>query len=127
LIRNSLELCGWKDRKALAVAYAPSARRPRPKRQAAPWTLYCRPLKHRFPAIVKAWRSTLTHVILLFAFPPRCAVIYTTNALESAHARVRKIIKTRGHFRSDEAAATLIWLALRNITGPRRLITGKPP
>ena len=43
-------------------------------------------------------------------------MIYTTNALESVHARVRKIIKTRGHFPTDEAATKLIWLALRNIT-----------
>ena len=43
-------------------------------------------------------------------------VIYTTNALESVHARLRKIIKTRGHFPTDEAATKLIRLALRNIT-----------
>jgi len=43
-------------------------------------------------------------------------VIYTTNALESVNARVRKIINTRGHFPTDEAATKLIWLALRNIT-----------
>jgi transposase-like protein len=43
-------------------------------------------------------------------------VIYTTNALESVHARLRKIIKTRGHFPNDEAATKLLWLALRNLT-----------
>jgi putative transposase len=43
-------------------------------------------------------------------------VIYTTNAIESIHARLRKIIKSRGHFPSDEAATKLIWLALKNIT-----------
>jgi transposase-like protein len=43
-------------------------------------------------------------------------VIYTTNAIESINARLRKIIKTRGHFPSDDAATKLIWLALRNIT-----------
>ncbi len=42
-------------------------------------------------------------------------VIYTTNAIESVNARVRKIIKTRGHFLTDEAATKLIWLALRNV------------
>jgi len=36
--------------------------------------------------------------------------------LESVNARLRKIIKTRGHFPSDDAATKLIWLALRNIT-----------
>lgn len=43
-------------------------------------------------------------------------MVYTTNAIESLNARLRKIIKTRGHFPTDEAAAKLIWLALRNIT-----------
>jgi len=43
-------------------------------------------------------------------------VLYTTNALESVHAHLRKILKTRGHFPTDEAATKLIWLALRNIT-----------
>jgi len=42
--------------------------------------------------------------------------VCTTNALESVHAQLRKIIKTRGHFPTDEAATKLIWLALRNIT-----------
>ena len=43
-------------------------------------------------------------------------MIYTTNAIESVNARLRKILKTRGHFPNDEAATKLIWLALRNIT-----------
>ena len=56
-------------------------------------------------------------MIPFFAFPPAMRrVIDTTNALESVHAQLRKIIKTRGHFPTDEAATKLIWLALRNIT-----------
>ena len=56
-------------------------------------------------------------MIPFLAFPPDVRrVIYTTNALESVHARLRKIIKTRGHFPNDDAATKLIWLALRNIT-----------
>ena len=43
-------------------------------------------------------------------------MIYSTNAIESVNARLRKILKTRGHFPSDDAATQLIWLALRNIT-----------
>ena len=57
-------------------------------------------------------------MIPAFAFPPAVRkVIYTANAIESVNARLRKIIKTRGHFPTDEAATKLIWLALRNITG----------
>lgn len=56
-------------------------------------------------------------MIPFFAFPPEVRrVIYTTNAIESINAQLRKIIKTRGHFPSDDAATKLIWLALRNIT-----------
>lgn len=43
-------------------------------------------------------------------------IIYTTNAIENINSQMRKIIKTRGHFPTDEAATKLIWLALRNIT-----------
>ena len=55
-------------------------------------------------------------MIPFFAFPPEVRrVIYTTNVIESLHMQLRKIIKTRGHFPSDEAATKLLWLALRNI------------
>lgn len=43
-------------------------------------------------------------------------VIYTTNALENVNRQLRKVLKTRGQFPTDEAATKLIWLALRNIT-----------
>jgi putative transposase len=118
LIRNSLDLAGWQDRKALAVALraiytaanADAAAAAREAFAAGPWG-------QRFPTIARMWRQAWDHVIPFFAFPPDVRrVIYTTNALESVHARVRKIIKTRGHFPTDEAATKLIWLALRNIT-----------
>ena len=52
-----------------------------------------------------AWRRAWDRVIPFFAFPPAIRrVIYTTNAIESINARLRKIIKTRGHFPSDDAA-----------------------
>jgi len=118
LIRNSLAFAGWKDRKGLAVALravytAASAEAARAALDAfadGPWG-------RRFPMIATLWRRAWEHVIPFFAFPPEVRrVIYTTNALESVHARIRKIIKTRGHFPTDDAATKLIWLALRNIT-----------
>ena len=75
------------------------------------------PWGQKFPTVTAAWKRAWSHVIPFFAFPPSIRrVIYTTNAIESIHARLRKIIKTRGHFPSDEAATKLIWLALKNIT-----------
>ena len=71
----------------------------------------------KYPTVVAAWRRAWDRVIPFFAFPPAVRrVIYTTNAIESINARLRKIIKSRGHFPSDDAATKLIWLALRNIT-----------
>ena len=49
-------------------------------------------------------------------------MIYTTNAIESLNTQLRKIIKTRGHFPSDDAATKLIWLALRNM--PAKSVPG---
>ena len=75
------------------------------------------PWGQKFPTVVAAWRRAWVHVVPFFAFPPDVRrLIYTTNALESVHAQIRKIIKTRGQFPTDEAATKLIWLALRNIT-----------
>jgi transposase-like protein len=70
----------------------------------------------KYPAIVPAWERQWEHVTPVLAYPREVRrIIYTTNALESVNMCVRKIIKTRGHFPSDEAATKLIYLALRNI------------
>jgi putative transposase len=61
--------------------------------------------------IRQAWRRAWEHVVPLFAFPPAIRkMIYTTNAVESLHRSLRKIIKTRG----DEVALKLLFLAIRN-------------
>ena len=118
LLRNSLEYANWKERKPLATALraiytapgADAAMSALDEFERGPWG-------RRFPTVVASWRRAWAHVIPFFAFPPEIRrVIYTTNALESLNARVRKIIKTRGHFPNDDAATKLIWLALRNIS-----------
>ena len=118
LIRNSLDYAGWKERRPLAAAIRPiytaasaeAAEAELDDFAAGPWG-------QKFPTVVAAWRRAWTNVIPFFAFPPHVRrVIYTTNSIESVNAQLRKIIKTRGHFPSDDAASKLIWLALRNIT-----------
>jgi putative transposase len=118
LIRHSLDFANWKERKTLAVALRPIYTAPTADAASAALDAFARgPWGIKFPTVVAAWRRAWTHVIPFFAFPPDVRrVIYTTNALESVHAQLRKIIKTRGHFPNDEAATKLIWLALRNIT-----------
>ena len=118
LIRNSLDYASWKDRKALAAAIKPIYTAPSAEAAQAELDAFEQgPWGQRFPTVAASWRRVWDKVIPFFAFPPEVRrVIYTTNAIESVNARLRKIIKTRGHFPSDDAATKLIWLALRNIT-----------
>lgn len=118
LIRNSLDYAGWKDRKELAKALRPIYAAVSAEAALAELDAFDEgPWGTKFPTVVSAWRRAWDRVIPFFAFPPAVRkVIYTTNAIESVNARLRKIIKTRGHFPSDDAASKLIWLALRNIT-----------
>lgn len=117
LIRNSLDYAGWKDRKAVAAALRPiyaaaSAQAAEQALQAfadGPWGI-------KYPTIVAGWQRAWENVTPFFVFPPDIRrVIYTTNAIESLNMQLRKIIKTRGHFPTDEAAIKLLWLALRNV------------
>jgi putative transposase len=118
LIRNSLDYASWKDRKPLAKALRPIyAAASAEAAEAALDAFADSEWGRKFPTVVAAWRRTWARVIPFFAFPPEIRrVIYTTNAIESVNAQLRKIIKTRGHFPTDDAANKLIWLALRNIT-----------
>jgi transposase-like protein len=118
LIRNSMEFANWKERKPLAAALRPIYAAPSADAaQAALDAFEQGPWGRKFPTVVATWRRAWPLVVPFFAFPPDVRrLIYTTNALESVHGQLRKIIKTRGQFPNDEAATKLIWLALRNIT-----------
>jgi transposase-like protein len=118
LIRNSLDYASWRERRQLAAAIKPIYTATNAERAEAELAAFeAGPWGQKFPTVVASWRRAWSNVIPFFAFPPAVwRVIYTTNAIESVNARLRKIIKTRGHFPSDDAASKLIWLALRNIT-----------
>ncbi len=70
-----------------------------------------------YPIIVKSWRSNWTRIIPMFSFAPEIRkAIYTTNTIESLNMTLRKIIKNRSLFPSDEAIFKLMYLALKNIS-----------
>lgn len=53
-------------------------------------------------------------VVPFLDYPPEVLrLIYTTNAIEALNSKIRRAVRTRGHFPSDEAAAKLIYLALK--------------
>jgi transposase-like protein len=117
LIRNSLNFVGWKDRKALAAELKTIYQAANTKAAEAALDAFEQgPWGQKWPPIAQAWRRQWTQVIPFFAYPQAVRrIIYTTNAIESLHMRLRKIVKNRGHFPSDEAATKLLYLALRNL------------
>jgi putative transposase len=118
LIRTSLSFCGWKERKSVATELKSIYSAETAELAAKRLEDFERgPLGKKIPAIVQCWRRVWQQVIPFFAYPKEIRkIIYTTNAIESLHMQLRKVLKNRGHFPSDEAATKLIYLALRNIT-----------
>ena len=114
LIRNSLDFVSYKDRKAVAAALKEIYRAKDADAGAAAleafaageWGL-------KYPAIAMSWRRHWPAVIPFFAFPLDVRrIIYTTNAIEALNAKLRRAVRTRGHFPIDEAALKLLFLVL---------------
>jgi putative transposase len=69
----------------------------------------------QLPVIGQAWRSSWEYVTPFLAFEPEVRrVIYTTNAIEALNRQLRKALKTKGSFPSEDAARKLIYLAIQN-------------
>ena len=116
LLRHSLKFVGFKERRQVAGALKAIYQAPTAEAAEEGLSAFESTWDDRYPAIGRSWRRNWEHVIPFFDFPPDIRrVIYTTNAIESLHSSIRKVIKNRGHFPNDEAATKLIYLALRNI------------
>jgi transposase-like protein len=114
LLRNSMDFVSWKDRKPLATALksiyravdAKAAEEALTAFEASEWGM-------RYPAISQSWRRAWAEVIPFFAFPDEVRkIIYTTNAIEALNSKLRRAVRARGHFPSDEAATKLLYLIL---------------
>ncbi len=115
MIRRSVRLVPWKDRKALCadlrkVYTAASAQQARQELEAfrASWD-------DKYPMVAKTWERRWDEWPPFLALPKEARkAIYTTNAIEGLHRRLRKVIKTRDAFPSDEALFKVVFLALDN-------------
>jgi putative transposase len=112
LVRNSLNYVTWKDLRQAATDLKPIYR----SATAAQAELELSEFEKKwakYPAIGKLWREHWERVIPFFAMPAELRkVVYTTNAVESLHRNLRKTIKTRGSFPSEESALKLLYLAI---------------
>ena len=115
-IRNSLRFVTWADRKQVAADLKPIYKAATAEEAEEQMNTFAEKWDEKYPTISKSWRTNWEHIIPFFAYPEEIRkIIYTTNAIESMNRSLRKIIKTRGAFPSDEAATKLMYLALRNI------------
>ena len=114
LIRHSLAFVSYKDRKAVAAALkqiykakdADAGKTALEDFADGPWG-------RKYPAIAQSWRRNWSQVIPFFAFPDEVRrIVYTTNSIESLNAKLRRAVRTRGHFPTDESALKLLFLVL---------------
>lgn len=114
LIRNALDFVSYKDRKAVAAALKEVYRAKDADAGAAALEAFAAgDWGRKYPAIVLSWHRHWPAVIPFFAFPADVRrIVYTTNAIEALNAKLRRAVRTRGHFPSDEAALKLLYLVL---------------
>lgn len=121
LIRAAMRFVSYGDRKAVVAALKPiyTAANAGAARVALE-DFETSVLGRRYPHAVATWTSAWERFIPFLAFPPELRkVIYTTNTIESLNYQLRKIIKNRGHFPTDDAVRKLLWLAICNIEDKR--------
>ena len=117
LVRRSLAFVAYKDRKRVAALLRTVYRAETVAgAEAALRAFAASPEGARYPTIAPLWQRQWEYVTPGFAYPPAIRrILTTTNAIESLNSQLRKIIKTRGHFPTDEAAIKLLYLTLRHI------------
>jgi len=115
LIRNSLKYVPRRERKQVAGDLKPIYTAKDADQAQAELEAFDEKWGRRFPVITKAWLDAWEHVIPFLAFPDEVRrVIYTTNAIEALNRQLRKAIKTKGSFPTEDAARKLVYLALQN-------------
>ena len=114
LIRNSLDFVSYKDRKAVAAALKQIYRAKDAAAGEEELNTFAEgPWGRKYPAIAQSWRHHWSEVIPFYAFPDEVRrIIYTTNAIESLNAKLRRAVRARGHFPTDESALKLLFLVL---------------
>lgn len=125
MLRASLNYVNWKERKPVArdlKSVYRAASLEEAERQLAG---FAQKWDQRYPSISALWRRNWLGIIPFFQFPPEIRkIVYTTNAIESLNMSLRKAIKTRGAFPSEEAALKVMYLALRNLAKKWDIVQG---
>jgi transposase-like protein len=113
MIRNSTKYVSWKERKAICTDLKNIYGAPSEKVALEALDEFTKKWDHRYPMISKSWRSNWENLNEFFAYPMDIRkAIYTTNAIESLNASLRKVTQKRSAFPTDEAIYKVLYLAL---------------
>jgi len=117
MVRNSLNFVPWKMQKEVAADLKLIYTSSTVELAEQMLTDFEKKWDEDYQSIGLSWRRNWARIIPFFDYPPEIRkVIYTTNAIESINMSLRKVIKTRSSFPTDEAVTKLFYLALRNIS-----------
>ena len=115
-LRASLNYVSWKQRKSVAADLRPVYRASTAEEAEQRLEEFAVKWDGTYPTISQMWRRNWERLTPFFAYPADIRkVIYTTNAVESLNMSLRKVIKTRGSFPTQEAALKLLYLGLKHI------------
>ena len=115
LVRHSMSFCAWKDRKGVAASLRQVYEAATAEQATQELEAFEKIWGSKYPSVAPAWRRAWAEVVPFFAFSPAIRrLIYTTNAIESLNRVIRKTLKTKSSFPTEDAATKLIYLAIRN-------------
>jgi len=115
MVRNSLKFVPWKDYKELTADLKRIYHSVTEQEASLELDGFSEKWDEKYPQISKSWRANWENLATLFDYPTDIRkVIYTTNAIESLNSVIRKSVKTRKVFPSDDAALKVIYLAVES-------------
>lgn len=113
VIRNSTHMVAWTNRRAVAKDLRPIYTAATEEEALDALTRFETTWGRQYPSIGRSWRSNWERISPFYAFPPEIRrAVYTTNAIESVNALLRKATKTRGSFPTEDAALKVLWLTI---------------
>jgi len=115
MVRNSLKFVPWKDYKEVTRDLKSIYRSATEDEAKLELDNFSDKWDEKYPQISRSWRANWENLNTLFSYPEDIRkVIYTTNAIESLNSVIRKSVKTRKVFPSDNAAFKVIYLAIQS-------------
>ena len=115
MIRASLRYVSFTDRRTLVQALRPIYSADNEAAARTALDSFDEQWGKRYPAIVRLWRQRWTEVVPFLAYPVEIRrILYTTNAIESVNSQLRRVLRPKGSFPSDEAVLKMLYLALQH-------------